>query len=65
LSEYVTQARLNRAKELLKKTNMKIQDIAGAVGFESAAYFSRFFKKETNVSPNEYRESVHSVRAPH
>ncbi|QYR21029.1 helix-turn-helix domain-containing protein [Paenibacillus sp. sptzw28] len=64
LSEYVTQARLNRAKELLKKTKMKIQDIAGAVGFESAAYFSRFFKKETNVSPNEYRESVHSVRAP-
>jgi two-component system response regulator YesN len=65
LSEYVTQVRLDKANVLLKETNMKIQDIAAAVGFESAAYFSRFFKKEMHVTPNEYRESVHSARTPH
>jgi two-component system response regulator YesN len=65
LSEYVTKARLLRANALLKETNMKIQEIAGAVGFESAAYFSRFYKKEMHVTPNEYRESLQSVRTPH
>lgn len=57
LSEYLTQARLQKAKELLRDTNYKIQDITGLVGFDSAAYFSRFFKKETNVTPQEYRDS--------
>ena len=52
---YVTQLRLNRAKELLSATDMKIRDIAQAVGFEDEKYFSRRFTQEVGMSPNEYR----------
>ncbi|MBP1993773.1 response regulator transcription factor [Paenibacillus eucommiae] len=56
LSEYIMEARLNKAKELLKQNPRKIHEIAEALGFESATYFARFFRKMTNVSPSEYRE---------
>ena len=52
---YVTQLRINRAKELLAASEMKIRDIAQAVGFEDEKYFSRRFTKEVGMSPNEYR----------
>ncbi|MDR6551849.1 response regulator [Paenibacillus qinlingensis] len=58
LLEYVTEVRMNRSKQLLRTTEHKIQDIAGLVGLDSAAYFTRLFKKETGVTPLEYRESV-------
>lgn len=62
LSDYVTQIRLTKAQHLLKDTSMKVQEIAEAVGFESAAYFSRLFKKVTHLTPNEFREQVLSNR---
>ncbi|WP_181592945.1 helix-turn-helix domain-containing protein [Paenibacillus sp. YN15] len=58
LSDYVAQVRLAQAQELLKEGSMKIQEIAEALGYESAAYFSRLFKKQTRLTPNEYREHV-------
>jgi two-component system response regulator YesN len=58
LLEYVTEVRMNRSKQLLRTTEHKIQDIAGLVGLDSAAYFTRLFKKETGVTPLEYREST-------
>lgn len=56
LSDTIMEARLSEAKRLLKETNDKVQDIATQVGFESAAYFTRFFKKATECTPQEYRE---------
>jgi len=56
LSETITEARLAEAKRLLEETNEKAQDVAIKVGFESAAYFTRFFKKMTERTPQEYRE---------
>ncbi|MFC4811482.1 response regulator [Paenibacillus sp. GCM10023250] len=55
LSEYIAEARLEKAKELLATTPLKIQDIADRVGFETAGYFNRFFKKRLRVTPQEYR----------
>lgn len=52
---FITRLRLNKAKELLVSSDMKIQSIAEAVGFEDEKYFSRRFSKETGISPNEYR----------
>ncbi|MDF2927441.1 MAG: response regulator [Paenibacillaceae bacterium] len=56
LSEYIMKARLDKAKALLSKPDMKIQDICKIIGLDSPSYFSRFFKKGTNMSPQEYRE---------
>lgn len=51
----VENMRIQKACELIKNTNMKIGDIAEAVGYTSDASFRRVFKKVTGVSPAEYR----------
>ncbi|MDY2651295.1 MULTISPECIES: response regulator [Eisenbergiella] len=48
--------KLEKAKEYLRETDMKIYEVAEALGFENITYFSRFFKKYTNLSPKEYKE---------
>jgi two-component system response regulator YesN len=58
LSDYIFDSRLLKAKELLQHSHIKVNEIGRQIGFESAGYFSRFFKKFTNLSPQEYRESV-------
>ncbi len=54
-NEYVTGLRMERAKELLEKTEEKINRIAEKCGFRSASYFIVVFRKQTGLSPNEYR----------
>ncbi|NHN30800.1 helix-turn-helix domain-containing protein [Paenibacillus agricola] len=56
LLDYITEVRINRAKHLLKSTQLKVHEIAAEVGFDSAPYFTRLFKKITNSTPLEYRE---------
>ena len=56
ISEYISEVKFNKAREMLKKTNRKINEIAIALGFETPSYFTRFFKKKTNLSPQEYRD---------
>ena len=58
ISEYICHMRINKAKELLRQSDFKIHEIAAAVGFESAAYFTRVFKQLTQITPQEYRDSV-------
>ncbi|WP_309120942.1 response regulator [Paenibacillus sp.] len=58
VSERVTEKRIHKAKELLRSTDLKIQDIATAVGLDSPSYFARLFKRLNNMSPQEYRESA-------
>ncbi len=58
LSEYINDARIVKAKNLLEETNMKIQDIAINVGYKSSTYFSYCFKKATGVSPTDYRKTL-------
>lgn len=63
LTEFIDSTRLIKAKDLLKSENLKISDIARRVGYESATSFTRFFKKATGHSPQEYREK-HILRMP-
>lgn len=56
--KYVTDKKIKQAKVLLATTNKKITDIAQEVGYSTHAYFSVAFKKQTGVSPNEYREKT-------
>ncbi len=53
-SSYLTELRINRALELLEKTNLKIYEIAEQVGILNPESFSRIFKKTTGYSPREY-----------
>ncbi|MDR2210156.1 MAG: response regulator [Spirochaetaceae bacterium] len=57
--EYLTRVRLERAKHLLENTPMKSADIACKTGFSDPHYFSFIFKKNTGLSPREYRASLH------
>ena len=57
LTDYITDRRIQVAKELLRE-NMKIQDIAEAVGYFSGTAFTRFFKKHLNMTPQEYRDAL-------
>lgn len=62
LHQYVNNARLYRAKELLT-SGQSVQSISEEVGFATAAYFSRFFKNATGRSPIHWKEHriVHMV----
>lgn len=53
--QYHLNLRLNKAKELLDSTALSINEIAYQTGFDSAFYFSRFFKKKNGLSPTHYR----------
>ena len=56
--DYLTNLRIEKAKEFLAIPNMKIYTIAEMVGYENPRYFSRIFKDSTGISPQEYRTMV-------
>ncbi len=58
LSQYLKAARLNRAKELLRTSNLSIQEVADAVGFDTVQYFSMVFRKEVGMTPKSFRNSA-------
>ncbi|EGS1687546.1 helix-turn-helix transcriptional regulator [Enterobacter cloacae] len=59
-NEYLTQTRLEHARQLLKGYDLKIKDIAARCGFMDSNYFCRLFRKHTERSPSEYRRQYHS-----
>jgi AraC family transcriptional regulator len=52
---YVARRRIEVASELLRTTALPIADVAARAGFNSAAYFSTAFRRQTGRSPREYR----------
>lgn len=54
--DYLTNLRMEKAKEFLLTTNIKIQDIAIKVGYNSSQSFIRYFKKYYNITPNQFRK---------
>ena len=56
-TEYITQKKISRAKVLLLEQDYKIYEVADRLGFESAFYFSKVFKKVEGVSPRDYIQS--------
>lgn len=53
--EYLTKARMEKAKELLKDPSSSIRDVCFAVGYQDPNYFSRIFKRSTGRTPSEFR----------
>ncbi|TLS54296.1 AraC family transcriptional regulator [Paenibacillus antri] len=58
LTDYISELRIQLAKELLKSSGMAIQDISERVGFYNRTTFLRTFKKLEGTSPNEYRQRL-------
>ena len=57
LREYITDIRLNYAKQLLEYSSLNITQIAFSVGFNDSNYFSNVFKQKIGVSPLAYIKS--------
>jgi two-component system response regulator YesN len=55
---YLNQYRIDKAKQLLLETDLKIYEVADMVGFSTLPYFNRLFKTVTGLSPNEYKRSL-------
>lgn len=56
IHDYVSQTRMNLAKEMLSSTNLKIYEIAANCGYENTTYFIRYFKMNTGMTPQEYKQ---------
>lgn len=56
-NDYVTQLRLNHAKELLVSTHMSVKDITTECGYFSQSHFTRLFLEHTGCTPSEYRKN--------
>lgn len=56
ISKYIKNIRMEKAEELLRNTNMKVQDICKAVGYSNLSYFCKTFRNEFGVTPEKYRE---------
>jgi two-component system response regulator YesN len=52
---YITLLRMEKAKELLTQTDMKVKDIVEAVGYKDSANFIRKFKNSEGMTPGQYR----------
>ena len=56
-TEYLANVRLEYAKSLLRSGHLSLQEIVTRCGFSDAAYFCKFFKKRTGMSPGQWRKS--------
>ncbi len=54
--DYLTELRIEKAKELLCQEEITINDAAETVGYQDLKHFSRLFKKKTGISPSDYRK---------
>ena len=53
--EYLTKKRIERAKELLRQTDLRSAEIAAEVGYKDPHYFSFVFRKTQGCTPRDYR----------
>lgn len=55
---YVHMCRIEKAKALLRDTELTVGEVAETVGFNDRTFFSRLFKRMTGLSPYQYREEA-------
>lgn len=58
LVKYITQKRIEYAKQLLKDTDLAINAITIKVGFTDLSVFGKSFKRSENITPSEYRKVI-------
>ena len=57
-TDYLTNFRMEKAKELLIHTNEKIYRVAELTGYQNSQYFVTAFKKKMGITPAEYRKCL-------
>lgn len=58
LTDYINEVRIEAAKRLLKDTNLKVNEVAQKLGYESASYFTSLFKRIEGITPQEHRVNL-------
>ena len=58
VSEYINSKRVERSTELLRTTDLTIEEISQKVGFSGASYYCKLFKKQFGISPRKYRKTA-------
>ncbi|AOZ93088.1 response regulator transcription factor [Paenibacillus crassostreae] len=58
IHEYVQKVRMDKAKELLLESNLKILEISEMLGYKDKNYFSKAFRNYYSISPTEYRMQI-------
>ena len=56
-ADYLSAVRMANAKRLLRSTDRSINDVAAAVGFETASHFISAFRRREEITPQKYRKS--------
>ncbi|WP_234122787.1 AraC family transcriptional regulator [Clostridium hydrogenum] len=60
-NQYVIQARLSKAKNLLLDSNYNVCEIAAMIGYDNPLYFSHIFKKYTGNTPTDFRNKIRNI----
>ena len=55
-SDYLIRCRIDAAKELLRKTDMRLPEIAEAIGYKDPKHFGKLFKKIAGIKPTDFRK---------
>lgn len=61
VTAYIREKRMKHARHLLVSTNLQIQTVALHCGIMDVHYFTKLFKKETGMTPGQYRENLHGA----
>lgn len=56
IGEYINKKRVEQSLDLLSNTNMTMEEISQFVGFSSASYYTRNFKKQMGITPLKYKK---------
>ncbi len=62
-AQYILSMRISRAQSLLEDKRYNVSEVGALVGYENAFYFSRLFKKQTGMSPREFRQRMEEAEA--
>lgn len=54
--DYVTELRLDRAKQLINTTDLRMYEISERIGYNNVEHFTRMFKKKYGISPSDYKK---------
>lgn len=57
-AQFIAERKTLEAKRLLSNTSLSIKEVAYALGFDQATYFTKFFKKQTTLTPKGFRASL-------
>jgi two-component system response regulator YesN len=59
INEYITDIRIEKAKQLLKEEKIKLHEVANRVGYQSPNHFAKTFKKMIGMNPSDFRKRLY------